>query len=211
MDEANNTETSDAGGDASAQQPTPAESRWSEPTPPPASFGQRVHGAFFGSDGLRAGWRFLLYCVMFVALALLINPLFHRFLPQARQKPQSVWVGLIAELSVLVAAVIPALVMARIEKRFAGMLEAGALDEVKALSARKLDPALPAMKAHGVPWLIRHLEGEISLGEAAAGGVMDTRRYAKRQHTWFRNQIKDWPFAGIDEAQKVLESQLTGV
>ena len=56
-------------------------------------------------------------------------------------------------------------------------------------------PTLPAMKAHGVPWLIRHLNGEISLEEAAAGAVMDTRRYAKRQLTWFRNQMKDWLWA----------------
>ena len=56
----------------------------------------------------------------------------------------------------------------RIEARFDAMLEAGALDEVRALAARKLDPMLPAMKAHGVPWLIRHLDGEISLDEAAA-------------------------------------------
>ena len=101
--------------------------------------------------------------------------------------------------------------VARIEKRFATMLDAGALEEVRALASRKLDPALPAMKAHGVPWLIRHLNGEISLEEAAAGGIMDTRRYAKRQHTWFHNQMKDWPFAGPDEAQKTLESQLAGV
>ena len=82
--------------------------------------------------------------------------------------------------------------VARIEKRFTAMLEAGALDEVRALAARRLDPLLPAMKAHGVPWLTRHLNGEISLDEAAAGGVMDTRRYAKRQVTWFKGQMKDW-------------------
>jgi tRNA dimethylallyltransferase len=87
----------------------------------------------------------------------------------------------------------------RIEKRFGDMLHAGALDEVRALAARRLDPTLPAMKAHGVPWLIRHLNGEISLEDAAAGGVMDTRRYAKRQLTWFRNQLPDWPW--IDPAQ----------
>lgn len=82
--------------------------------------------------------------------------------------------------------------VARIDKRFAAMLEAGALDEVRALAARQLDPLLPAMKAHGVPWLIRHLSGEISLDEAAEGGRMDTRRYAKRQVTWFRGQMTDW-------------------
>jgi tRNA dimethylallyltransferase len=80
----------------------------------------------------------------------------------------------------------------RIEARFAAMLAAGALDEVRALSQRQLDPLLPAMKAHGVPWLIRHLNGEIVLDEAAAGAIMDTRRYAKRQITWFRNQMRDW-------------------
>ncbi len=100
--------------------------------------------------------------------------------------------------------------VARIETRFAAMLAAGALDEVRALAARKLDPALPAMKAHGVPWLIRHLNGEISLDEAAAGAIMDTRRYAKRQLTWFRNQMKDWPWAAPEEALKALESQFAG-
>ena len=101
--------------------------------------------------------------------------------------------------------------VARIEARFAAMLEAGALDEVRALERRQLDPLLPAMKAHGVPWLIRHLHGEISLDEAAAGAIMDTRRYAKRQLTWFRNQMTDWPWAAPGEAQKALETQLAGV
>ena len=80
----------------------------------------------------------------------------------------------------------------RIDTRFDAMLAGGALDEVRALAARKLDPALPAMKAHGVPWLIRHLLGEIALGEAAEGGKADTRRYTKRQFTWFRHQLPDW-------------------
>ncbi len=68
------------------------------------------------------------------------------------------------------------------------------------MSARQLDPLLPAMKAHGVPWLIRHLKGEISLDEAAAGAVMDTRRYAKRQVTWFRNQMPGWTAVKPEEA-----------
>jgi tRNA dimethylallyltransferase len=96
----------------------------------------------------------------------------------------------------------------RIETRFAAMLEAGALEEVRALASRQLDPSLPAMKAHGVPWLIRHLNGEITLAEATAGAVMDTRRYAKRQLTWFRNQMKDWPWVEAEGAEKALESQL---
>jgi len=80
----------------------------------------------------------------------------------------------------------------RIDGRFDAMLESGAFDEVKTLAARKLDAALPAMKAHGVPWLIRHLKGESSLEVAAAGGKADTRHYSKRQETWFRHQLKEF-------------------
>ena len=96
----------------------------------------------------------------------------------------------------------------RIETRFAAMLAAGALEEVRALAARKLDPTLPAMKAHGVPWLMRHLGGEITLDQAAAGAVMDTRRYAKRQLTWFRNQMKDWPWVAAADGEAAVLTQL---
>ena len=89
----------------------------------------------------------------------------------------------------------------RIEARFDMMLKAGALEEVRLLDERKLDPTLPATKAHGVPWLRRHLNGEISLDEAAAGSVMDTRRYAKRQLTWFRNQMGDWHWLAPEAAR----------
>ena len=82
---------------------------------------------------------------------------------------------------------------ARIDARFDKMLAAGALDEVRRLAERKLDPLLPAMKAHGVPGLIRHLAGEITLEEAARKAKLDTRHYAKRQFTWFRHQLGDWP------------------
>ena len=99
--------------------------------------------------------------------------------------------------------------VARIESRFDAMLAAGALDEVRALAARSLDPLLPAMKAHGVPWLIRHLKGEIALDEAAAGAKMDTRRYAKRQVTWFRNQLPAWPMLPPDEAELLLTKTLS--
>ena len=57
----------------------------------------------------------------------------------------------------------------RIDARFDAMMAAGAIEEVRALAARNLDPDLPAMKAHGVPWLIRHLNGEITLAEAVEG------------------------------------------
>ena len=89
----------------------------------------------------------------------------------------------------------------RIEARFAAMLAAGVLEEVRALAARGLDPALPAMKAHGVPWLIRHLDGEITLGDAALGAVRDTWRYTKRQATWFRNRMPGWPWSEVQAAE----------
>src|SRR5258708_14286797 len=79
----------------------------------------------------------------------------------------------------------------RIDARFDAMLASGALDEVRALGRRNLDPALPAMKAHGVPWLIRHLNGEIDLAAAVEEANRDTPRYTKRQGTWFRHQLPD--------------------
>jgi tRNA dimethylallyltransferase len=92
----------------------------------------------------------------------------------------------------------------RIEQRFDAMLAAGALEEVRALAARHLDPNLPVMKAHGVPWLIRHLRGEMTLETAAEESKADTRRYAKRQFTWFRNQLPDWPWAKPEAALDLL-------
>ena len=86
----------------------------------------------------------------------------------------------------------------RCDKRFSAMVAAGALDEVQTLLARELDPALPAMKAVGVRELGGHLKGDIGLDEAVALAQQQTRRYAKRQLTWFRNQTPDWP--RIDEA-----------
>jgi tRNA dimethylallyltransferase len=80
----------------------------------------------------------------------------------------------------------------RIDGRFDEMLASGALEEVRRLATRDLDPSLPAMKAHGVPWLIRHFKGEIALDQAAAEAKRDTRRYTKRQETWFRHQLPDW-------------------
>jgi tRNA dimethylallyltransferase len=81
---------------------------------------------------------------------------------------------------------------ARIDRRFLAMLEAGALDEVAALSRRGLDPALPVMRAHGVPGLLAYLRGELSRDEAIARGQADTRAYVKRQFTWGRHQMPDF-------------------
>jgi tRNA dimethylallyltransferase len=99
----------------------------------------------------------------------------------------------------------------RIETRFTAMVAAGALDEVAALAARALDPALPAMKAHGVPWLIRHLRGELSLVEAAAGGVRDTWRYTKRQATWFRNRMPGWPWSEPQAAEALIWREISQI
>lgn len=97
---------------------------------------------------------------------------------------------------------------ARIDARFDRMVAAGVIEEVSALAGRGLDPLLPAMKAHGVPWLIRHLQGELSLAEAAEGAKLDTRHYAKRQFTWFSHQLGDWPRLAPDAALEALRRAL---
>ncbi len=81
---------------------------------------------------------------------------------------------------------------ARIDQRFDLMLDAGALEEVEAFMSRDLDPDLPAMKALGVPPLMAFLRAEMSREEAVELSKRDSRRYAKRQLTWFRNQHADW-------------------
>ena len=98
----------------------------------------------------------------------------------------------------------------RIDARFDAMMQNGAMEEVEALMLRGLDPALPAMRAHGVPGLIRALRREISLEEAVAIGKADTRRYAKRQHTWFRHQAPAFEWVGVEEAEGRVLSHLTG-
>jgi tRNA dimethylallyltransferase len=97
---------------------------------------------------------------------------------------------------------------ARIDARFDAMMAAGALAEVGALAARHLDPNLPAMKAHGVPWLIRHLNGEIAMAEAVEQSKRDTRRYTKRQATWFRNQLPQFEWVEPQHAAAAVEAQL---
>jgi tRNA dimethylallyltransferase len=88
---------------------------------------------------------------------------------------------------------------ARIDARFAEMMGQGALDEVARLMARGLDPMLPVMRAHGVPGLIAHLRGEVSLEEAVTRAQNDTRAYAKRQFTWFRNSMPGWTWASPED------------
>ncbi len=81
---------------------------------------------------------------------------------------------------------------ARCDARLAVMLEHGALDEVRAMEARGLDPSFPALKAVGYREFAAHLRGETTLEQALEAARQETRRYAKRQLTWFRNQTPDW-------------------
>ncbi len=81
----------------------------------------------------------------------------------------------------------------RVAERAERMVHGGAIEEVRALVALGLHPDLPAMKAIGVREIRDHLAGKTSLEEATAAIKTETRRYAKRQMTWFRNQMPDWP------------------
>ncbi len=78
----------------------------------------------------------------------------------------------------------------RADSRFNKMLEEGALDEVRALPP--LDPSAPVMKAIGVPELLAHIKGQITLDEARNLAQIATRQYIKRQLTWGRRQMADW-------------------
>ena len=98
--------------------------------------------------------------------------------------------GIRAEIALKPLILLPprAWLYSRCDQRFAQMVKQGALEEVQALLARDLDPDLPVMRAIGVPELARHLRGAIALDGAVAAGQQATRRYAKRQYTWFAHQ-----------------------
>ncbi|WP_411819772.1 tRNA (adenosine(37)-N6)-dimethylallyltransferase MiaA [Hyphococcus formosus] len=82
---------------------------------------------------------------------------------------------------------------ANCDRRAAQMLEEGAIDEVRALMERKLDPAMPVMKALGVAELVSFLSGAADREATLSQLQQNTRRFAKRQMTWFRNQAAEWP------------------
>lgn len=104
----------------------------------------------------------------------------------------------------------------RCDRRLELMVRDGALDEVAALAARGLDPNLPAMKAVGFRELAATLSGEVSLSAGLENAQRETRRYAKRQATWLRGQMADWPrldaIAHEDQWRQFLAQQpaLTG-
>ncbi len=99
--------------------------------------------------------------------------------------------------------------LARIARRFEMMMAQGALEEVRALGALGSD--LPAARALGVPQLMAHLRGEVSIEAAVEQAVVDTRRYAKRQMTWFRHRMPEWVFverSETGEMMAVIEDEL---
>ena len=89
----------------------------------------------------------------------------------------------------------------RLEQRFRAMIAAGALEEVRALAG--LEDSLPAARALGVPHLLRHLAGELGLEAAIAAAHTETRQYAKRQETWFRNRT-DWTWLRDEEVSNLI-------
>ena len=92
----------------------------------------------------------------------------------------------------------------RIDARFARMIDGGALDEARRLQALELDPSLPAMKAVGVPQMLAHLRGETDRAAMIVQGQTATRRFAKRQFTWFRRQYRspDAVFTQFSESMR---------
>ena len=82
---------------------------------------------------------------------------------------------------------------ARIDTRVDAMMKQGALEEARHLWQRKLDPELPAMRAHGMPGFVDYFDNRIPLADALERCKRDTRRYAKRQMTWIAHQFTLWP------------------
>jgi tRNA dimethylallyltransferase len=91
--------------------------------------------------------------------------------------------------------------VARIAKRFRTMIGEGALEEVRALHQGGLADDLPAARALGVPSLMAHLDGRLSLDQAVEQAIVETRQYAKRQMTWFRHQMPDWRVLELSEVR----------
>ena len=116
-------------------------------------------------------------------------------------RPLSIWqqereggIGANVELGPLILLPPRDWLYARCNERFARMMEHGAIEEVEALLARKLNPDVPVMRGIGVRETGSFLAGESSIDQAIAAGQQATRRYAKRQYTWFAHQPPaDWP------------------
>ncbi len=101
----------------------------------------------------------------------------------------------------------------RCDQRLTTMLDQGVLAEVARLAARNLDQGLPALKAVGYRELAAHLRGELGLEAALMAAQQETRRYAKRQGTWMRGQMADWPVISDvdpDGQWRALEALMAG-
>lgn len=93
-----------------------------------------------------------------------------------------------------------------IARRFQAMVDAGGLDEAARFAALGLDPALPAMKAIGVPEMVAAASGGCSIEDAVRRAVVATRQFAKRQETWFKNQMPDWTRLASGDSAVVLQA-----
>jgi tRNA dimethylallyltransferase len=92
----------------------------------------------------------------------------------------------------------------RIDRRFQAMVRQGALEEARLLLG--LDPTLPAAKALGLPQLQGYLHGRATLENAIAEAQIVTRRYVKRQMTWFRNRMKEWVWIEDPQLSNIITS-----
>lgn len=94
---------------------------------------------------------------------------------------------------------------ARIDTRFVQMIGQGALDEARAFADRRFDPDVPASKALGLRALIEAVEGRSTLDTAVATGQIQSRHYAKRQLTWFRNRFIAWNHIITQDLERMME------
>ena len=97
----------------------------------------------------------------------------------------------------------------RINKRFEAMVAGGGLAEAKAVYEKGYDPSLPMMKAIGLQQFFPYLRGEVDLGESIALAQRDTRRFAKRQYTWFRGQAADWKKITNNAQKREFEAKIS--
>jgi len=133
---------------------------------------------------------------------------------EASGKPLSYWQTHAGEpvlqglrLATFVLEIPRALLRERIETRFCDMIERGAMAEALALA--DLDPALPAAKIIGRRELLACRQGKLTKDEAIANSVAATRQYAKRQDTWFRNQLADWPRFDATDGRNIVTKLLS--
>ncbi len=110
-----------------------------------------------------------------------------------------------ADAKRIVVEIDRAVLAERIGARLDAMAGEGVIEEVAALASLKLDPMLPIMKAVGVRELMILVAGRSSLDEALSRAKLATLQYAKRQMTWFRNQMSAWPRVETGNIRKAVE------